>query len=129
MGNEGQDSGHTQAVMQLWRRAGVDFDCGTKSTLGQILELGGFFLLSKVKDRLPMSRNTLHQWSRGNGDLELTSCFLPIRAKGKGRALTILVDLVRLNDHLSAQVQRRTLARPSEPNSAGVSALYLVESR
>ena len=90
--------------MQLWRKAGVDFDCGTKSTLAQLLELGGFFPLSKVRDRLPISRNCLYQLSRGQGDEALTSCVKPIRVKEQGRAITILVDVVRLNDLLSAQV-------------------------
>jgi len=129
MDNDRQHSEKSPAVMELWRKAGVDFDRGAKSTLAQLLDLGGYFPLSKVKDRLPMSRNTLHQWSRGNGDLELTSCFVPIRAKGKGRALTILVDLVRLDAHLSAQVQGRVPAHPFEPQSAGVSAPSRQESR
>lgn len=129
MDNDRQNAQKSPAVMELWRKAGVDFDRGAKSTLAQLLELGGYFPLSKVKDRLPMSRNTLHQWSRGNGDLELTSCFVPIRAKGKGRALTILVDLVRLNAHLSAQVQSRIPAQPFELQSSGVSAFFRQESR
>jgi hypothetical protein len=123
MDNDRQNPGKPPAVIELWRKAGVDFDRGSKSTLAQLLDLGGYFPLAKVEDRLPMSRSRLYQWSRGNGDLELTSCFVPIRAKGKGRALTILVDLVRLNDHLSAQVQSRVPAYPSEPQSAGAPAL------
>lgn len=42
--------------------------------------------------------------------VDLSNCFLPIRTPGRGRALTILVDLVRLNELLSAQVRSR-LAR------------------
>lgn len=129
MENDRQSAVKPPAIMELWRKAGVDFDCGSKSTLAQLLDLGGYFPLSKVEDRLPISRNTLHQWSRGNGDLALTSCFVPIRAKGKGRAITILVDLVRLNDQLAAQVQSRFSAQPSTPPSVGVSALSFQESR
>ena len=102
-------------VMQLWRKAGVDFDCGSKSSLAQLLELGGYFPLCKVEDRLPLSRNSLHQWSRGQGGEEFASCFMPIRAKGRVRAMTILVDLVRLNDLLSAQVQGRVAGQSQEP--------------
>ncbi len=73
MDNDRQNPLKSPAVMALWRKAGVDFDRGAKSTLAQLLELGGYFPLSKVKDRLPMSRNTLHQWARENGDLQLTA--------------------------------------------------------
>ena len=106
-------------VMQLWRKAGVDFDCGCKSSLAQLLELGGYFPLCKVEDRLPLSRNSLHQWSRGHCDDEFASCFMPIRAKGRGRAMTILVDLARLNDLLSAQVQGRLAGPSQEPPGTG----------
>jgi len=54
--------------MRLWRKAGVDFDRGCKSTLDQLLEIGGYFPLSKVQGRLPLSRNSMYQWSRGYGE-------------------------------------------------------------
>lgn len=100
-------------AMQLWRKAGVDFDRGCKSSLAELLELGGYFPLCKVEDRLPLSRNSLQQWTRGLGDDEFVRCFVPIRAKGRTRAMTILVDLVRLNDLLTALVKGR-IADPSE---------------
>ena len=129
MDNDRQNSGESPAVMQLWRRAGVDFDCGTKSTLAQLLKIGGFFPLCKVVDRLPISRSCLYQLSRGQGDAELTRCVVPIRVKGKGRAITILVDVVRLNDLLSAQLQDRPPAHPTEPQTLGVSPFFHQESR
>ena len=129
MDNDHLNSGEFPAIMRLWRKAGVDFDCGAKSTLAQLLELGGFFPLSKVRDRLPISRNCLYQLSRGQGDEELTRCVVPIRVKGKGRAITILVDVVRLNDLLSAQIQGRITVRPKEPQPMGVSPFSLQESR
>jgi hypothetical protein len=129
MDNERKNSEKSPAVMQLWRKAGVDFDCGAKSTLPQLLELGGFFPLSKVRDRLPISRNCLYQLSRGQGDDELTRCVVPIRVKGKGRAITILVDVVRLNDLLSAQIRGRAPARPTELQPMGVSPFTHQESR
>ena len=129
MDTDRKNSEKSTAVMQLWRKAGVDFDCGAKSTLTQLLELGGFFPLSKVRDRLPISRNCLYQLSRGQGDDELTRCVVPIRVKGKGRAITILVDVVRLNDLLSAQIQGRSAARPTEPQPAGASPSAHQESR
>ena len=129
MDNERKKSGNSPAVMQLWRKAGVDFDCGGKSTLAQLLELGGFFPLSKVRDRLPISRHCLYQLSRGQGDDELTRCVVPIRVKGQGRAITILVDVVRLNDLLSAQILGRTLACTTEPQPLGVSPFTHQESR
>ncbi len=93
--------------MQLWRKAGVDFDQDRKSSLEELLALGGYFPLCKVEDRLPLSHHSLYQWSRGAGGEEFSSCFMPIRAKGRSRAITILVDLVRLNNLLAAQVQGR----------------------
>jgi len=106
---------------ELWRRAGVDFDQGGKSSLADLLRLGGFFPLSKVEDRLPLSRNCLYQWSRGVGDPCLTRCFVPIRGRAGGCALTILVDLVRLIDTLNAQFQARILglsgATPAAPTA------------
>ncbi len=129
MDNDHQKAGESPAIMQLWRKAGVDFDCGAKSTLTQLLELGGFFPLSKVQDRLPISRNCLYQLSRGQGDDDLTLCVMPIRVNGKGRAITILVDVVRLNDLLSAQFQDRAPARPTELQTLGVSPSFHQESR
>jgi len=114
-----QNPAKQPTVMQLWRKAGVDFDCGCKSSLAQLLELGGYFPLSKVEDRLPLSRNSLHQWSRGLGGAEFVSCFMPIRAKGRVRAMTILVDLVRLNDLLSTLVHGRFVGRSQEPKCMG----------
>ena len=109
------------AVMQLWRKAGVDFDCGCKSSIANLLEIGGYFQLCKVEDRLPLSRNRLYQWSRGESGDEFASCFVPIRAKGRKRAVTILVDLVRLNDLLSAQVQGRVADPSLAPQGPGPS--------
>jgi hypothetical protein len=119
MDNDHLNRGKPPAVIELWRKAGVDFDRGTKSTLAQLLELGGYFPLSKVKDRLPISRHCLYQLSRGHGDDELASCVVPIRVNGQGRAITILVDLVRLNDLLSAQIKDRAPARPGKPQTKG----------
>lgn len=105
--------------MQFWRKPGVDFDRGGKSSLAELLELGGYFPLCKVEDRLPLSHHSLYQWSRGVGGEEFYSCFVPIRAKGKSRAITILVDLVRLNNLLSAQVQGRITSYCQEPSGMG----------
>jgi len=110
----------TQPVgMLLWRKAGVHFDRGCKSTLAELLEIGGYFPLCKVEDRLPLSHNSLYQWSRGAGGEEFSSCFMPIRAKGRSRAITILVDLVRLNNLLAAQVQGRGSGPFNEPTGRG----------
>ena len=114
-----QNSVKQATVMQLWRKAGVDFDHGCKSSLAQLLELGGYFPLCKVEDRLPLSRNSLHQWARGLGDEAFVSCFVPIRAKGRIRAMTILVDLVRLNGLLAALVQDRIADQTQEPKCLG----------
>jgi hypothetical protein len=121
MENIQQNPGTPPAVMELWRKAGQDFDCGCKSSLAQLLEMGGYFPLCKVEDRLPLSRNSLHQWSRGDCGDEFASCFVPIRAKGRKRAMTILVDLVRLNDLLSAQVQGRVAGPSQAPQGPGPS--------
>lgn len=119
MENTFQNSATQPAGMQLWRKAGVDFDRGGKSSLAELLEIGGYFPLCKVEDRLPLSHNSLYQWSRGAGGEEFSSCFMPIRAKGKSRAITILVDLVRLNNLLAAQVQGRASGQSNEPTGMG----------
>ena len=129
MAYDRQFPGKSLTVMQLWRKAGVDFDCGSKSSLAQLLELGGYFPLSKVQDRLPISRHCLYQLSRGHGDDELTNCVMPIRVNGEGRAITILVDVARLNDLLSAQLKGRFPARPGNPQPGSEDPLPHQETR
>ena len=92
-------------ALELWRKPGVDFDRGRKSTLAELLAIGGFFPLSKVEDRIPLCRSRLKQWAREGAEGEFASCVKAIRADGRGRAMMILVDLVRLNELLSAQIQ------------------------
>jgi len=123
-----QNAEQSPTVMQLWRKAGVDFDCGCKSSLAQLLEIGGYFPLCKVEDRLPLSRNSLHHWARGLGGEEFASCFVPIRAKGRTRAMTILVDLVRLNALLAALVQDRITGQSQEPKCLGHAPAPSLES-
>ncbi len=119
MENHSQNPLTSPVGLQLWRKAGVDFDRGCKSSLAELLVIGGYFPLCKVEDRLPMSHHSLYQWSRGAGGEELFSCFVPIRAKGKNRAITILVDLVRLNNLLAAQVKGRISGQIPEPAGTG----------
>jgi hypothetical protein len=111
-------------IMQRWRKAGVDFDCGSKSTLAQLLEIGGYFPLAKVRDRLPVSRNCLYQLSRGHGDDELTQCVRAIRVKERGRAIAILVDVVRLNELISAQMLGSASRRSGETQPQGARPLF-----
>ena len=103
--------------MELWRKQGADFDLDGRSTLADLLALGGYFPLSKVEDRLPFSRNRLQQWAHGSCGGELASCFIPVRARGRRRAITILVDLVRLNNCLSPQIRTPDQARELPPMS------------
>ena len=127
MDNHLPNTDRSPAVMELWRKPGVDFDCCGKSSLAELLSLGGYFPLSKVEDRLPFSRSRLQQLSRGSVDGDLPSCFIPIRARGKGRAITILVDLVRLNNLLAAQVQGRNPGRSADITTLGASPTSLPE--
>jgi hypothetical protein len=95
------------AVMELWRRPGVDFDLPgeEKSTLRDLLELGGLFPLSKVMDRLPFSRNSLQKWSRSVGESRFGSCFHRVPGEEGCKAITVLVDIRRLNQVLESQVR------------------------
>ena len=121
--------GKPPSVIQLCRKAGMDFDCGAKSTFGQLLEWGGYFPLSKVRDRLSYSRNCLYHLSRGQGDEALASCVKAIRVKEQSRAITILVDVVRLNAILSAHVVGRAQTLATREETTGESSHPIQETR
>jgi hypothetical protein len=67
--------------------------------------------------------------SRGQGDEALTSCVKAIRVKEQGRAITILVDVVRLNALLSAQVVAPAQTRASREETASSCTSSNQESR
>jgi len=97
-------------VLELWRKPGVDFDLdGKKSSLAELLKIGGYFPLSRIADRLPFGKSALNRWARAK-EGEIATCFVPIREEDAGRAMTTLVELNRLNDLMNAKVQRRLAA-------------------
>lgn len=50
----------------LVRESGLDFDQnGQKSSLQELLRLGGLFPLARIQDRLPYSRNMLRTMAKG----------------------------------------------------------------
>ena len=120
MENHRSNSNPSSAAIELWRKPGVDFDRGRKSTLAELLAIGGFFPLSKVEDRIPLCRSRLKQWAREGAEGEFASCVRPIRAEGRGRAIMILVDLVRLNELLSAQIQGLGCGLAPAPDTPGL---------
>ena len=87
-----------------WRRSGVDFDQeGTKSTLHEMLQLGGLFPLGKIADRLPISIITLRAWARRG---RFTDCFVSNQKGSNGKRIPTLVHLDLLEERLRAFTQR-----------------------
>jgi hypothetical protein len=94
-------------ILELWRKPGVDFDLdGKKSSLAELLRIGGYFPLSRIQDRLPFGKSALTRWSKAI-EGEIATCFIPICEEGNGRAMTTLVELNRLNDLMNAKVRKR----------------------
>lgn len=83
-----------------WRKSGVDFDReGKKSTLQELLQLGGYFPLSRIDDRLPFPVATVRRWSRSK---EFASCIVPVHIDVNEPPILTLIDLNRLDDCLRA---------------------------
>ena len=87
-----------QSIASFWRQSGQDFDLeGRKSTLKELLQIGGFFPLGKVEDRLPFSASTLRRWAKLEA---FDSCLLQVKSMSQGRTLVTLIDLNRLDECL-----------------------------
>jgi len=83
-----------------WRRSGVDFDQeGRKSTLQELFQLGGFFPLTKIDDRLPFPLATVRRWGRSK---EFASCIVRVHIDINDPPILTLIDLNRLDDCLKA---------------------------
>ena len=88
----------------FWRISGLDFDReGRESTLQELLEIGGFFPLSCIEDRLPFSASTLRKWAKDHKG-ESSEFILSFKAEADGRAVITLIHLNRLNQYLSAKI-------------------------
>jgi hypothetical protein len=92
-------------ILELWRKPKVHFDLdGEKSTLAELLKIGGYFPLAQIADRLPIPRATLLRWSRKKG--EMSQCFVPIKEAGAERTMVTLVELNRLSTLINAKKER-----------------------
>lgn len=73
------------------RKPGVDFDRkGSRSTLTEMLQLGGLFPLARIADRLPFSESTLRQWARKG---PFTDCFVLRQAGSNAESAPVLIHL------------------------------------
>ena len=87
----------------LLRESGLDFDReGGKSTLHELIQLGGLFPLAKVADRLPFPLSTLREWARRE---PFAPCFTHVRTGVGAKAILILVDLGHFSDRIDALAQ------------------------
>jgi hypothetical protein len=94
-----------EASSAFWRISGLDFDReGRKSTLRELLEIGGFFPLSSIEDRLPFSASILRKWAKSHKG-ESIEFIVPFKAEADGRAVITLIHLNRLDEYLSTKVQ------------------------
>jgi hypothetical protein len=86
------------------RKPGVDFDLeGSKSTLTEMLQLGGLFPLARVADRLPFSEKTLRRWARKG---PFTDCFVLSSAGSSEEFTPILIHLNFIEERFQALAQQ-----------------------
>lgn len=92
------------SVLVLWRKPGVDFDLEgkSKSTLQELIALGGFFALAKVQDRIPYPISTLNRMAREGQSSAFGKCFKKVQ--GDEKALVILVDISALDAATTAAI-------------------------
>jgi len=104
------------------RLSGVDFDQdGRKSTLEELLQLGGLFPLARIKDRLPFPARTVRNWGKGR-TRELAPCIVRVCAAEGGRAHVILIHLDALS-HLMEEVVEDSSMRGRERKPLPLDAL------
>lgn len=97
----------------LLRRPKVDFDQnGQKSTMQELLCLGGFFPLARIQDRLPFSKYTLFAMAEAwKGEpSEWLVC-----AQAKGRRTIVMIHLDKFSEALYAQVEGELEASSLQP--------------
>jgi hypothetical protein len=93
------------------RRPKVDFDQnGQKSSLQELLSLGGIFPLARIQDRLPLSRYILGAMAEAWKGEPSEWLF---RGQENGRRITILIHLDRFTEALNAHVE--TASETSSP--------------
>ena len=94
----------SDAGKPMLRQAGVDFDlAGSRSTLTEMIQLGGLFPLSRIVDRLPFAVRSLRRWAR-NGPF--ADCFMPTHGGSTGDATPTLIHLDRLSERFEALAQQ-----------------------
>ena len=86
------------------RESGLDFDReGRKSTLPELIEMGGLFPLSKIADRLPFPVSTLRGWARRG---PFAPCFTQVRTGVGAKAILILVNVRNFSDRFDALAEQ-----------------------
>ena len=79
---------------------GRDFDLeGCRSTLTELIHLGGLFPLARVADRLPFSERTLRRWARKG---PFTDCFVMAGAGRNGDSNPTMIHLDLIDGRFQA---------------------------
>ena len=88
----------------MLRQAGVDFDLvDSRSTLTEMIQLGGLFPISRIVDRLPYTVGALRRLAR-NGPF--SDCFMPAHTGNNGDATPALIHLDRFSERFQALAQQ-----------------------
>lgn len=92
------------AEKPMLRQAGVDFDLvDSRSTLTEMIQLGGLFPISRIVDRLPYTVGALRRLAR-NGPF--SDCFMPAHTGNNGDATPALIHLDRFSERFQALAQQ-----------------------
>ncbi|MDR3673279.1 MAG: hypothetical protein P4L36_20705 [Holophaga sp.] len=100
----------------LLRESGLDFDQnGQKSSLQELLRLGGLFPLARIQDRLPYSRNMLSAMAKAwKGE---PSEWL-VNARINGQRMITLIHLDQFSEAFEAHTKAATALSDSGPIEA-----------
>lgn len=92
------------AEKPMLRQAGVDFDLvDSRSTLTEMIQLGGLFPISRIVDRLPFTVGTIRRLARSG---PFTDCFMPAPAGSNGDTTPALIHLDRFSERFQALAQQ-----------------------
>ena len=80
-----------QTQLGLSRQVGQEFDQnGHRSTLGEMIQMDGFFSLDEIVDRLPFRPRTFRKWAKKG---PFTSCFKRVHAEAGWNSSLLLIHL------------------------------------
>ena len=86
------------------RMPGRDFDLeGCRSTLDEMIQMGGLFPLTRVADRLPFPERTLVRWARSG---PFTDCFVLPIVGGSEEGNPIMIHLDFLDGRFQGLAQQ-----------------------